>query len=164
MSEQVSKPQGRTSSSASTTASRAVVPATTDSPLQTEQGTTTIADGVVSKIAGIAAADVSGVHALGGGAARALGAIRERIPGGSTNRSQGVSVEVGEREAAVDIELVAEYGVAIADLAQGVRRNVVSSVERMTGLKVIEVNITVSDVHLPDDDATADQDREPRVQ
>jgi uncharacterized alkaline shock family protein YloU len=129
------------------------------SPLQSDQGNTTIADGVVSKIAGIAAKDVSGVVSLGGGGARAFNAIRERIPGGTTNYSAGVSVEVGERQAAIDIELIAEYGVAIADLAQGVRRNVISSVERMTGLHVIEVNIAVSDVHLPDDDAPAPESR-----
>ncbi|WP_263121203.1 Asp23/Gls24 family envelope stress response protein [Cellulomonas sp. RIT-PI-Y] len=132
--------------------------------LQTDHGTTSIADAVVSKIAGIAASDVAGVHALGGGAARAFGAIRERIPGGTTNHSQGISVEVGETQAAIDVELVAEYGVAIADLAQGVRRNIVTSVERMTGLEVIEVNIAVSDVHLPEDDADPTPDAEPRVQ
>lgn len=163
MSEQVSASSPVESTSGGSLQRRSPVAQTGSSPLQTEQGTTTIADGVVSKIAGIAASEVSGVYALGGGTARALGAIRERIPGGSTNRAQGVSVEVGEREAAVDIELVAEYGVAIAELAQGIRRHVTSSVERMTGLTVIEVNILVSDVHLPDEDAADDQ-REPRVQ
>jgi len=118
------------------------------SALVTEQGKTTIADTVVAKIAGIAAREVSGVHALGGGAARAVGSLRERIPGGRTNHSQGVSVEVGERQAAVDVQLVAEYGVAITDLAEGIRRNVISAVERMTGLEVTEVNIEVQDVFL----------------
>ncbi|MFI5493623.1 Asp23/Gls24 family envelope stress response protein [Actinoplanes sp. NPDC051859] len=130
--------------------------------LQSSQGTTSIADTVVSKIAGIAAKDVSGVHTLGGGAARVVGALRERIPGGRVNHSQGVSVEVGETQAAVDIELIAEYGVAIADLAVGVRRNVITSVERMTGLEVTEVNITVADIHLESDDDD-DADRTPRV-
>jgi len=134
-----------------------------------EQGKTTIADTVVSKIAGIAAREVSGVHALGGSTARAVGALRERIPGGRTNHSQGVSVEVGEREAAVDLELVAEYGVSITDLATGIRRNVISAIERMTGLEVTEVNIVVQDVYLPTDDegdesAGDDERRAPRVQ
>ncbi|WP_306574385.1 Asp23/Gls24 family envelope stress response protein [Isoptericola croceus] len=130
-------------------------------------GTTTIADVVVSKIAGVAAREVAGVHAIGGGAARAFGAFRERIPGGSTNYSQGVNVEVGQTEAAVDVELVAEYGVAIADVAESVRRNVATSIGRMTGLKVIEVNVTVSDVWLPEDDdetSSDDQAQESRVQ
>lgn len=121
-----------------------------DSPLVTSQGRTSIADTVVAKIAGISTREVSGVHALGGGAARAVGALRERIPGSRTNHSQGVMVEVGERQAAVDIDLVAEYGVAIADLAAGVRRNVITTVESMTGLEVTEVNITVHDVFLDD--------------
>jgi len=122
------------------------------SALVSSEGTTTIADTVVSKIAGIAAKEVTGVHALGGGGGRAMGAIRERIPGARTNHAQGVSVEVGETEAAVDLDLVAEYGVSIADLATGIRRNVISAVERMTGLRVVEVNVVVNDVHLPQDD------------
>ncbi len=130
--------------------------------LDTEQGRTSIADQVVSKIAGIATREISGVHALGGSAARTVGAIRERIPGSRTNMSQGVAVEVGERQAAVDIDLVAEYGVAIADLAEGVRRNVVGSVERMTGLEVTEVNITVHDIHVEGDD-DEETTEEPRV-
>ncbi len=136
-----------------------------DSALVTSQGRTTIADTVVAKIAGIAAGEVSGVHALGGGAARAVGALRERIPGGRTNHSQGVSVEVGERQAAVDIELIAEYGVALSDLAAGIRRNVIASVERMTGLEVSEVNVAIQDVYLEsDDDSQDDDDKAPRVQ
>jgi uncharacterized alkaline shock family protein YloU len=131
--------------------------------LVSNQGTTSIADTVVSKIAGIAAKDVSGVHTLGGGASRAVGALRERIPGGRVNHSQGVSVEVGETQAAVDIDLIAEYGVAIADLASAVRRNVIASVERMTGLQVTEVNISVADIHLPEDDTDEDAESEQRT-
>lgn len=127
------------------------------SALSSDQGRTTIAEAVVSKIAGISTREVSGVHGLGGGASRAVGALRERIPGGRTNMSQGVTVEVGERQAAIDIALVVEYGVAIADLAASIRRNVIGSVERMTGLDVTEVNIVVQDVFLPAEDDGADQ-------
>ncbi|WP_329053795.1 Asp23/Gls24 family envelope stress response protein [Amycolatopsis sp. NBC_01488] len=127
--------------------------------LVTKQGTTTIADTVVQKIAGLAAREVGGVHDLGGGAARAFGALRDRIPGASASAGRGVSVEVGEKQAAVDLEILVEYGVAIADLARSVRRNVVTSIEQMTGLQVVEVNITVSDVHLPGDEAPAPSDR-----
>jgi uncharacterized alkaline shock family protein YloU len=137
---------------------------TRDQGLQSTQGTTSIADTVVSKIAGIAAKDVSGVYTLGGNASRALGAVRERIPGGRVNHSQGVSVEVGETQAAVDIDMIAEYGVAISDLAASVRRNVIASIERMTGLQVTEVNISVADIHLPEDDQDNDADSAPRVQ
>lgn len=136
--------------------------------LVTNEGRTTIADAVVSKIAGIAAREVSGVHDLGGGAAKAVGAIRDRIAGSGPNPSQGVSVEVGERQAAVDLHLTAEYGVAIQDLAAAVRRNVIDSIERMTGLEVSEVNIDVDDVYLEpeeSDDQSDDrsEDQAPRV-
>jgi uncharacterized alkaline shock family protein YloU len=132
------------------------------SELQTSKGDTTIADGVVQKIAGVSAGEISGVHALGGGAARTLGAIRERIPGSSQSVGQGVAVEVGERQAAIDLDLVAEYGVSIVELSRAVRRNVISAVEGMTGLEVTEVNVDVNDIHLPSDDQEDAQ--EPRVQ
>jgi uncharacterized alkaline shock family protein YloU len=127
------------------------------SALVSSHGSTSIADTVVSKIAGIATREVSGVYDLGGGATRMVGALRERIPGANTNHAQGVSVEVGEKQAAVDLDIVADYGVAITDLATGIRRNVIAAVERMTGLEVTEVNITVNDVHL--DDGSDDDDR-----
>lgn len=152
------------SESGTTVAPTSPTARTRQSALVTPEGSTTIADTVVSKIAGIAASEVSGVHALGGGAARAMGNLRERIPGARTNHSQGVSVEVGETEAAVDLDLVAEYGVSIADLADGIRRNVISAVERMTGLHVVEVNVTVNDVHLPQDDTQPAAPQEQRVQ
>ncbi len=147
----------------STTGSSALTTTASPDALQTPQGRTTIADGVVQKIAGLAAREVSGVHALGGGAARALGSLRERIPGGTQAAGQGVAVEVGETQAAVDLDLVTEYGVSIAEVARAVRRNVISAVEGMTGLQVTEVNVSVNDIHLPTDDD--DQEREPaRVQ
>lgn len=121
----------------------------------TTQGKTTIAASVVQKIAGIAAREISGVHSMGGGVSRAFGAIRERIPGGgSTGASNvaGVQVEVGEKQAAVDLDLVVEYGASIVELARAVRRNVITAVERMTGLEVIEVNIAVNDIHMPNED------------
>lgn len=123
-----------------------------DSPLSTSQGRTQIADTVVSKIAGLAAREIHGVHDLGGGAARAFAAIAERIPGASSSVSQGVGVEVGEKQAAIDLDVVVEYGVAVADLSAAIRRNVIGAIERMTGLDVVEVNIAVNDVYLPSDD------------
>lgn len=125
--------------------------------LVSELGRTVIADTVVAKIAGMATREIDGVHSLGGGTGRVVGALRERIPGARVNHSQGVAVEVGERQTAVDIGIVAEYGVAIKDLAAGIRRNVIAAVERMTGLEVVEVNVTVHDVFLEDED---DEDTE----
>ncbi|MGH3621954.1 MAG: Asp23/Gls24 family envelope stress response protein [Sciscionella sp.] len=120
-------------------------------------GKTTIASSVVQKIAGMAAKEISGVHALGGGVSRAVGALRERIPGGGTTVStSGVAVEVGEKQTAIDLDVVVEYGAGIVELAAAVRRNVITAVERMTGLDVIEVNIAVNDIHLPEDDEGED--------
>ncbi len=116
---------------------------------ETSQGRTTIAASVVQKVAGIAAREISGVHAMGGGVSRAFGAIRERIPGGSTSTTTGVQVEVGEKQAAVDLAIIVEYGASIVELARAVRRNVIQAVEGMTGLEVTEVNISVNDIHLP---------------
>ena len=130
--------------------------------LVTGQGKTSIADSVVEKIAGVAAREVSGVHEMGRGAARTFGTIKEKLPGGSSgpNVTPGVKVEVGERQAAIDIDLVVDYGVSIPDVSQSVRDNVIQRIERMTGLQVTEVNISVDDVYLGDDSAP----EPPRVQ
>ncbi|AIJ24763.1 MULTISPECIES: Asp23/Gls24 family envelope stress response protein [Amycolatopsis methanolica group] len=150
-----------TAKPAADTRSGAEVEKTDATALVTKQGTTTIADTVVQKIAGLATREVSGVHDLGGGAARAFSALRERIPGATASAGQGVSVEVGEKQAAVDLQLLVEYGVSITDLSRSVRRNVITAVESMTGLEVVEVNINVTDVYIPgdDSDAQADSDR-----
>ncbi|MGP9022330.1 Asp23/Gls24 family envelope stress response protein [Streptomyces sp. BR1] len=115
------------------------------------RGRTTIAGGVVEKIAGLAAREVPGIHALGGGFARTIGAMRDRVPRSRAAVSRGVKVEVGERQTAIDLDVVVEYGVSITAVAAEVRENVIAAVERMTGLEVVEVNISVDDVHLPDD-------------
>ncbi|MER5886344.1 Asp23/Gls24 family envelope stress response protein [Streptomyces sp. NPDC001941] len=126
-----------------------------------ERGRTTIADGVVEKIAGLAARDVVGVHAMGSGLSRTFGAVRDRVPGGKPSVTRGVKAEVGEVQTALDLEIVVDYGVSIADVARAVRENVVTAVERMTGLEVVEVNIAVSDVKLPEDE---EEEPEPRLQ
>lgn len=125
--------------------------------LETQYGTTTIDDVVVSKIAGIAAREVSGVDSLGGGGARMIGNIRESF-GASEDVRQGVDVEVADGTARIDIAITAEYGVAIHELAEAIRRNIMNAVERMTGLSVERVNVVVHDVKLPKDESeTEDQ-------
>ena len=125
-----------------------------------ERGRTSIADSVVTKVAGIAAREVPGVYDLGGGAARALGSMTQRV-GIGDERTQGVSVEVGEREAAVDLTVVVEYGESIPQVAGQLRDNVAKRIEGITGLTVTEVNVTVNDLHFPGDE----QPQEPvRVQ
>ncbi|GAA2998413.1 Asp23/Gls24 family envelope stress response protein [Streptomyces lactacystinicus] len=116
-----------------------------------ERGRTALAVGVVEKIAGMAAREVAGIHALGSGLARTFGAMRDRVPGGKPSVGRGIKAEVGEKQTAIDIALVVEYGVVIPELARQVRENIVNAVERMTGLEVVEVNIAVNDVHLPDE-------------
>ena len=82
-------------------------------------GTTVIVDPVVAKIAGIAAREVPGVHALGGGAARVVGMVREAI--GTADLTQGVKVEVGETQVAADVTIVVEYPLPLQQVANAVR-------------------------------------------
>ena len=128
------------------------------SPLQSERGTTTIADTVVEKVAGIAAREVPGVHSLGGGASRAFGAVTQRV-GIGDERSQGVSVEVGEREAAVDLTLVVEYGESIPQVCEQVRNNIIKRIEGIVGLSVTEVNVTVNDLYFTGEEAPPEPPR-----
>ncbi|KQQ06417.1 MULTISPECIES: Asp23/Gls24 family envelope stress response protein [unclassified Rathayibacter] len=125
----------------------------------TSTGKNTIADGVVEKVAGIAAREVAGVHDLGGGAARAIGAIRNAI--NAQDRGQGISVEVGEKQVAADITVVAEYPVALQKLADSIRSAVSEAISSVVGMEVTEVNVTVADVYIPSDDK--DEDTESRV-
>lgn len=117
--------------------------------LHTERGDTTIEETVVQKLAGMATREVPGVYAMGSASRRAFSALTERIPGSQTNVSGGVSVEKGERQTAIDVSIVVDYGISIVEVSQGIRRNVIQSVEHSTGLEVLEVNVHVTDVHLP---------------
>lgn len=121
--------------------------------LVTDRGRTSIADSVVAKIAGIAAREVDGVHNMGTGAARAIGSIRDRVSNSKGNSvTQGVNVEVGERQAAVDLDVVMEFGVSIVDASNAIRDNVSRRIEKMTGLEVTEVNISVDDVWMGEEE------------
>src|ERR1700728_5260614 len=127
--------------------------------LATGEGQISVADSVVQKIAGRACREMGGVHAMGTSGSRMFGSIRDRVPGSSgPHFSQGVGVEVGETAAAIDLDIVVEDGVSIADLGRSIQRNVKQAVERMTGLDVVEVNINVDDLWMP---GTDDQDDSP---
>jgi uncharacterized alkaline shock family protein YloU len=151
----------QSSSEKSTTGGGAAIERSQDSggALASSHGGTTIADGVVAKVAGIATREVSGVHSLGGGASRALSRV-----GFGDERSQGVSVEVGEREAAVDLTVVVEYGESIPTVTNAIRENVIRRVEGICGLTITEVNITVNDLYFPGDDADQAESQPARVQ
>ena len=136
------------------------------SPLKSERGNTTISDAVVSQVAGIAAQEVEKVQ-MGGGATAAVGGFLQSVTGsvtgsssGGGNLSRGVSVEVGEEEAAIDLTMAVEYGVSIPQVTEAARRNVINRVENLVGLRVTEVNITVNDVQFPEERPMLDQQQE----
>jgi uncharacterized alkaline shock family protein YloU len=101
-----------------------------------------IADDVVGVIAGIAAMEVEGVAGMSGGFAAE---VSERMLG-KKNLAKGVKVQVGEKEALVDLYIVVEYGVRIPDVATRVQENVKRAVESMTGLEAIQINIHIQGV------------------
>ena len=130
-------------------------------PLQTDRGNTEIDETVVAKIAGMATREVGGVYAMGNSARRAFNSLTERIPGSQTNVSGGIGVEKGERQTAIDVTVIIEYGASVVAVGDAIRRNIIDQVEGATGLQVIEVNVNVVDVHLPQedrDDTTGDRD------
>ena len=114
--------------------------------INNELGTIRIADEVVSIIAGLAATEVEGVAGMSGGNA---GGIAEIL--GRKNFSKGVKVEVGEKEAAIDLYIIVKYGVRIPDIALNVQEAVKTAIENMTGLSTVEVNVHVQGVGFPED-------------
>jgi uncharacterized alkaline shock family protein YloU len=132
------------------------------SPLHGERGGTRIEDSVVAKIAGIAAQEVNGVR-MGGGSTQAIGGILSSVTGGSVgggSETRGVSVEVGEVEAAVDLTMTVEYGKSIPQISEAVRRNVIHRVENLVGLNITEVNVSVSDVFFPQQEQEQERQRQ----
>jgi uncharacterized alkaline shock family protein YloU len=135
------------------------------SPLHSDRGSTNISDTVVQKIAGIAAQEVEKVQ-VGGGTAAAvtgfLGSVSSAVTGssGGGGPTSGVSVEVGNEEAAVDLTMAIEYGVSIPQVTEAVRRNVINRIENLTGLRCTEVNIVVTDVQFPEERPQLGQQQE----
>ncbi len=129
-------------------------------PLQTDRGNTTIADSVVSKIAGLSAQEVDGIRMGSGASQTASNLLGSITGGGSGSQTQGVTVEVGQEEAAVDLTLTAEYGKSIPQLAEAVRRNVSNRVESLVGLRVTEVNVTVQNIFFPQQEQEQERQRQ----
>ncbi len=117
------------------------------SPLESERGSTTIQDSVVYTIAGLAAREIEGVD-MGGGASRAAGGVLERVTG-SQVLSRGISVEVGKIETAIEVTIAIEYRRNILQLAERVRDKITERVESLTGLRVVELIVTVGDIVFP---------------
>ena len=135
------------------------------SPLHSDRGSTNISDTVVQKIAGIAAQEVEKVQVGGGTAAVVtgfLGSVSSAVRGssGSGSPTSGVSVEVGQEEAAVALTMAIEYGVSIPQVTEAVRRNVINRIENLTGLRCTEVNIVVTDVQFPEERPQLGQQQE----
>jgi uncharacterized alkaline shock family protein YloU len=113
------------------------------------KGRIDVADEVVEKVAALAAIEVEGVADLGGDIARALESVRERIGIGQKRGDQGVKAEISGREVMLDVVIVIEYGHVVMDVARQVQANVAITTQRMLGLNVVEVNVTVDDVKMP---------------
>ncbi|CAN5282302.1 hypothetical protein BH24ACT19_BH24ACT19_12730 [soil metagenome] len=120
------------------------------SPLLSDRGATTIKDGLVKRLAGMAAGEVEGVH-MGGGASRAAGGVLESMTG-SQSQTRGVSVEVGQAETAIDLNMSIEYGKNILQTTRRVRERITERIESLTGLRVTELNVTINDVISPERD------------
>ena len=121
-----------------------------------QRGTPPVAGIIVARWAGIAGRQVPGGHDLGSGAARRVGAVRERLTssdGGASGATRGVSVEVGEKQTVIDLVVEVDYGERVHKVADDVREEVISVVEGITGLEVVEVNITVDDVYMEEEES-----------
>ena len=125
---------------------------TPNTPLHTSHGVTTIDENVIAKIAGMATREVPGVYSMGNAMRRAFTAMTERIPTTQTNVTGGITVHKGETQAAIDVTVVVEYGYSILNVCNDIRSNIIDQIEGTTGLEVVEVNIDVTDVHLPEEE------------
>jgi uncharacterized alkaline shock family protein YloU len=119
-----------------------------DSPLLSDRGATTISDTVVSSIAGMAAQEVDGVH-MGGGASRTASGVLGSLTG-SEGKTSGISVEVGRTETAIDLKMGIEYNKNILQTVEEVRRRITDRVQSMTGLRIKELNATITDITFPE--------------
>ncbi|MBQ9616063.1 MAG: Asp23/Gls24 family envelope stress response protein [Selenomonadaceae bacterium] len=121
---------------------------------ETRLGSIRIADEVVSIIAGLAATELDGIAGMSAGL---VGGIAEIL--GRKNFAKGVKVEVGEKEAAVDLYIIVKYGVRIPDVALAAQENVKQAIETMTGLSVVEVNVHVQGVGFPEEEEKEEEVR-----
>jgi uncharacterized alkaline shock family protein YloU len=116
-----------------------------------------IADEVVEKVAGLAALEVEGVADVGGDFERAIESVRERIGLGNKRGDQGIKADVKGHEVAISVTIMVEFGHVVLDVARQVQTNVARKTQRMLGLKVMEVNVTVDDVRTTRAEAPTDQ-------
>jgi len=125
---------------------------------RTLMGTIEIAPEVIEVIAGLATVEVDGVAGMSGGISSGIGELL-----GRKNLSKGVKVEVGQREAAVDVSIIVQYGRRIPEISAEIQRNVKRSIETMTGLSVVEVNVHIHDVHFKTAEKPEEEEAAARV-
>ena len=106
-----------------------------------ELGNIRIADEVIKTIAAKAASEVEGVYKLAGGVVDEVSKML-----GKKRLTNGVKVEVGEKECSIEVYIVVEYGYKIPVVAQAVQEAVLKTVSDLSGLKVVEVNVYVQNV------------------
>ena len=117
-------------------------------PEENQTGVVRISDDVVATIAGLAAVETPGIAAMSGGISEGWA---KRLSG--KNVQKGVSVEVGQLEAAIDLRVIVTYGTNIQDVCRNLQENVKEAVENMTGLNVVEVNVKVEGVAFKEEEA-----------
>jgi uncharacterized alkaline shock family protein YloU len=125
---------------------------------RTDLGTIEIAPEVIEVIAGLATLEVEGVAGMSGGLSSGIAQLL-----GRKNLSKGVKVEVGQREAAVDVSIIVDYGRRIPEISAEIQHNVKRSIETMTGLNVVEVNVHIHDVHFKSVEKLEEEDAHGRV-
>ena len=116
-------------------------------------GNIRIANEVVGIIAGLAATEVKGVAGMSGGVVDGISELLKK-----KNLAKGVKVEVGERQAAVDLYVILEYGAKVPEVAYKIQENVKRAIESMTGLEVVEVNVHIQGVEIKSEE-TAEEAR-----
>lgn len=116
-------------------------------------GAITLDENVVATIAGMCARQVDGIYSLG----------RPRLIDFGGGRNRGVGVEVGEKQAAIDLDVVVEYGTDIQKCADELRDRMAKEIARMANRELVEVNIHVADIHLPEDEEPIKPEKKPRV-
>jgi uncharacterized alkaline shock family protein YloU len=116
-------------------------------------GTVSMSSDVVATIAGLAARQIEGIYSLG----------KPRLIAFGDSPTRGVDAEVGEREAALDLDVTLNYGFDLRETAEKMRSLIAGEVDKMCGRRVVEVNINVHDIHLPEQESSKPAKDAPRV-
>ncbi|KZE12750.1 Asp23/Gls24 family envelope stress response protein [Priestia aryabhattai] len=123
----------------------------------TNQNTLTFEDQVIKKIAGMATNEIKGILSMSGGF---MSGLTDRFRS-TEDITKGINAEVGEKQVALDLKVIVEYGKNVPAIFSETVNNVKKSVHDMTGLEVVEVNMHVEDVMTRSEfEAKTDRDKE----